>query len=326
MTHREGIVPYSPDPADLTPVVYGDPLARLKALDRIPREVVIDDRLFCRFPTFDSGVNCTDLEPDPGGSQTLVKLSPPDDSFFVGQLEDLRTYADLRPDRLDEILVQQYDILSFFAASLKLESGYVFWTVELVEAVVRLCGYVEFPLKFSFDIARPSQHSSKVMPVIATPGHGSWPSGHATEAFAVATVLAGLLHRKVNSTSTFRLLDVASPSDTPAAILVRTAMRIADNRVVGGVHYPYDGVAGAVLGIGIGQALVNYLSGAKKTPFYMLEGNPALVAASLTTDALDAVTTAAPQVEVKFVDKPSKRDPLLLAIWDRAVAEVSGIL
>src|SRR3712207_7550243 len=40
---------------------------------------------------------------------------------------------------------------------------------------------------------RPDRLGPTVMPMIPTPGHGTFPSAHAAEAFAVATVLDGLL-------------------------------------------------------------------------------------------------------------------------------------
>jgi hypothetical protein len=66
-------------------------------------------------------------------------------------------------------------------------------------------------------------------PLVATPGHDSWPSGHSTESFAVARVLATLC-----------------PDAGPQ--LRAHAARIAQNREVAGVHFPTDSAAGAVLG------------------------------------------------------------------------------
>jgi membrane-associated phospholipid phosphatase len=65
-------------------------------------------------------------------------------------------------------------------------------TLELREATIRLAGYVLHPLKFGFDFPRPFDLAPKALPIVQTPTHGSWPSGHATEASATATILEGL--------------------------------------------------------------------------------------------------------------------------------------
>ena len=73
-------------------------------------------------------------------------------------------------------------------------------------------------------------------PLVALPGSSSFPSGHATVAFACATVLA----------ATDRRLAI------PAFAL---AVGIAWSRVYVGVHYPLDVLAGAVLGVLLATAL-----------------------------------------------------------------------
>src|ERR1044071_8116934 len=85
------------------------------------------------------------------------------------------------------------------------------------------------------------------MPMIPTPAHGSFPSAHATEAFAVAEVLRGFVkHHKYHYTDFERRL----------ALLSKLAERIAVNRTVAGVHYPIDTWAGAILGRAVGQIVL----------------------------------------------------------------------
>ena len=70
-------------------------------------------------------------------------------------------------------------------------------------------------------------------PIAREPASYSFPSGHATVSFAAATVVAAWLPR------------LAIPAYALAAA-------IAWSRVVVGVHYPLDVLAGAALGVGIG--------------------------------------------------------------------------
>lgn len=66
-------------------------------------------------------------------------------------------------------------------------------------------------------------------------GHSSYPSGHASSAFAAARVIAAL-----------------SPELAKEAYSVAT--QVAVSRVYSGVHFPSDVVAGALLGTGVAEA------------------------------------------------------------------------
>ena len=89
--------------------------------------------------------------------------------------------------------------------------------------------------------------------MIQTPDHSSFPSGHSTESFALATVMNRLLQRKsalgeVDASETATDLNNAAQS-------FRLAERAAANRTVAGVHFPCDSAAGAVLGVALGEAV-----------------------------------------------------------------------
>jgi membrane-associated phospholipid phosphatase len=93
---------------------------------------------------------------------------------------------------------------------------------------------------------RPDRLGAKVMPMIPTPAHGSFPSAHATEAFAVAEVLKTLLGH----------VEHYPDGDKRKRLLDKLAERIAVNRTVAGMHYPIDTWAGAILGRTVGQLIV----------------------------------------------------------------------
>ena len=73
---------------------------------------------------------------------------------------------------------------------------------------------------------RPSYPAPALMPPIDPPGHASYPSAHATEAWLVVRAL-----KEVMPVEAHEALD-------------RMAERIARNREVLGVHYPSDSAAG----------------------------------------------------------------------------------
>ena len=95
--------------------------------------------------------------------------------------------------------------------------------------------------------------------MIYTPLHGTLPSGHATEAFISAIVLWHVLAAAGRKASPKKH---GTPYNEPGYMrglleqLVELAARIATNRTIAGVHFPVDNVAGAVLGLALGEYLV----------------------------------------------------------------------
>jgi undecaprenyl-diphosphatase len=84
---------------------------------------------------------------------------------------------------------------------------------------------------------RPPLVYPEPRPLVHVPHSGSFPSGHATAAFACATVIAWRAPRLA----------------FPAFVL---AGAIAWSRVYVGVHWPLDVLGGAVLGVLIATALL----------------------------------------------------------------------
>jgi len=90
--------------------------------------------------------------------------------------------------------------------------------------------------KITFERPRPPLADSDIDPAIALPDSWSFPSGHATTAFAAAAAIALLCPR----------------ARWPALAL---AALIAVSRVFLGVHFWLDVIAGALLGVGVGVAV-----------------------------------------------------------------------
>ena len=125
----------------------------------------------------------------------------------------------------------------------------------MLDAAVQFAMFVEMRFKHELACWRPIDLSPQVQPMITTPGHGSFPSGHCVEAYVIKEVLQALLHmnhKKTGQTNLRRQFD-------------RTAARIATNRVVAGVHFPIDSIAGRLLGTVLGRYFV-YCCGAKLPP------------------------------------------------------------
>ena len=160
------------------------------------------------------------------------------------QLQFVLDYADLRSDRQVEIQSQIPQLVTYWTSIAGLRPDRHRWTMELLGAAVRFAIAVELRFKHALALARPVELSPKVQPMIQTPGHSSYPSGHSTEAHCAARLLMALR-------------GVDDQGDDLGAMLLRQAARIAVNRTVAGVHYPVDSRAGQVLGTCLAEYIVS---------------------------------------------------------------------
>jgi membrane-associated phospholipid phosphatase len=256
-------------------------LVRLMRLAAFPRAVVLANeggRLFHTRPV-DSPAHVVGVPGD------LVRLVPPEAAKIAEQMADVRAAMDLRADRLPEILVQSDGFLDFFAAQNPIRLNRRPYTIHLVTALLDTVISQEQRMKHLCSVPRPVDLSPQIQPVIETPGHSAYPSGHATEAFATATIFAAL-RLSGGGTSDDALLTAilarlspvveAAPDTDPIILLYRLAARIADNRTVAGVHYPVDSAHGALLGLGITLAFVAHCLGggeSRPVPTWSADGN-----------------------------------------------------
>ena len=177
-----------------------------------------------------------DYRPDSGapGSAPGDKLE--------NELKRVFEMAALRSDRLGEILSQVVIPYPFFAMVLNLQPGRHRYIFELLAAAFNLAAAAGQVFKHHFRVARPADRTPLIEPVVQTPGHGSYPAGHATQCHIAKAVLAELFNRKAG-TETFDQLE-------------KLANRIGENRVVAGLHYPTDIAQGKVLGEALGAHFI----------------------------------------------------------------------
>ncbi|MDM0045708.1 phosphatase PAP2 family protein [Variovorax dokdonensis] len=169
----------------------------------------------------------------------LMKMDRPTPDFFAKQLTHVQSWAELRDERAPEILAQIDNQFAFVGAVTGLNVSRKKWTMEWLLVAIQLTIEVELMFKHAFASYRPVDYSPQVQPIITTPGHSTYPMGHAAQAFATVVALMGLL--KIPDSHPLRTQ------------LVRQARRISINRVVAGVHFPIDAPAGQLLGETVGE-------------------------------------------------------------------------
>jgi hypothetical protein len=188
---------------------------------------------------------CGTLSADAGEIVTIFRPTPED--VRQHQLPQVFGYADLRRDRASEIQSQITEFFPFFT-SVYLNYERSQFTLELLDALRFVVVSTQMRVKHALAMPRPVDFSAQIMPMIQTPGHSSFPAGHAVESFMFATVLAELAAEREK-----QLYGSIGPLRDQ---LMRVAARISVNRVVAGVHFPVDLAAGMVLGSQLGRYFV----------------------------------------------------------------------
>ncbi|WP_164738269.1 phosphatase PAP2 family protein [Frigidibacter oleivorans] len=252
MQARDGIVDGGPLPLSPPGAVTLDPVGRLLRLDASLRRAILEAELLADLdyevePAGLAASAITVLRREAGAAPRsasyvpLLRIARPTDAQFAEQVQLVAAYADLRLDRMAEIQIQTGDIVSFFAGILRMEQPRMKRTGLVLGLALDIATAVSQRAKLALAAPRPYQFSTSLQPAIPGPVHASYPSGHATQAFTVATVLS--------------ILSGAGGEPAADSQLFRMAARIAANRTVAGVHYPVDSAAGAVIGIAVGGYL-----------------------------------------------------------------------
>ena len=175
-------------------------------------------------------------------SKTLIAMHRPSEPFFQKQFALVKSYAEIRGDRTPEIIAQMHPQVPFWSAAVHMHPSHTPKTLELVELALGFASVMCMRFKQAMSVARPIDWSAEIQPIIATPSHSAYPSGHATEAYMIAYTLPSLV------------AEVGDNREHIQRQLLAQAYRIAENRTVAGVHFPVDSLAGQALA----KALADY--------------------------------------------------------------------
>jgi len=177
--------------------------------------------------------------------QDWVTIKRPAAASLVAMARTLASteFLNERTQRLQEIAVQDREsLLPAFVQLAGLQTGRHQRTLEMLRIAVLLSQPVLHRLKQHLAVPRPIDLLPGLRAVVEVPAHGAMPSGHACTAFLIAELLAHCAAQQGRQNL--------------RPFLRRVAARIAENRVLAGLHYVSDAIAGALLGTAMAELLI----------------------------------------------------------------------
>lgn len=154
-------------------------------------------------------------------------------------LLDIIDAAGEREDRFAEILHQRdaEGCITYWMGMLGIESAKHPNTYQLIRVARKLGEMIVMCLKAEINAARPSQICPAIVPAFDPPRTASYPSGHALQSYLISYFLRRVMPNMPQS---------AKPTtwEEPHEGLFALARRVADNRVIAGVHFDIDNKAG----------------------------------------------------------------------------------
>ena len=145
-------------------------------------------------------------------------------------------------------------------------------------------------------------------PMVDVPAHGAWPGGHAAEGFVAAHLLHALI-KEVHPGADALL----------KRQLNRLAVRIAQNRVVAGLHFPVDTLAGQVMGTALAEYLLRRCGAGSSLKKGVCAGNDMVGEDYVWRDLTAAATDGASLGDVAG-DHPNAASTLV-HLWNEAKKE-----
>ena len=214
----------------------------------------------------------TEFAAQGNGAWIAIALPPPPAAAadIEAEIAALVEIAEFRAGVQAEALERRENVVGDFRGLLTFKAGSHPWTTPLCHAALRVGQFLALHQKKRHMRGRPSTVSPALMPPIDPPGHPAYPSGHATEAYLIALVLAEVMPglawgegrggaknpvsaqdlAPVAGSITTRLTSVPGVAQRlERSPLWRIAERIARNREVLGVHFPSDSEAGLRLAV-----------------------------------------------------------------------------
>lgn len=192
------------------------------------------------------------------GEGEIIKLSP--------ALLDIIDAAGEREDRFAEILHQRdaEGCITYWMGMLGIESGKHPHTYELIRVARKLGEMIVMCLKADIDAARPSQICPAIVPAFDPPRTAAYPAGHALQSYLRSYLLLRVMPGMETQSRRPKTWKETHEG------LFALARRVADNRVIAGVHFNIDNEAGFLIAKEIDGWFGKWLVGKDRNKFDVL--------------------------------------------------------
>jgi hypothetical protein len=195
--------------------------------------------------------------------QDIAKKEKPSQQMDRDRLRsEIGTILDLAPEREErflEIIDQDNGdgALNYWLGMLQVNPARHPATYLMIRVGRRIGEHVVMCLKGFFGSPRPSQVCPAIVPMIDPPGTPSFPAGHAVQAYLISYLLAYSLPKipqqyrgngHDNEKKDLSDEDFDKYLGTEKGVLFDLAERVSINRVVAGVHFMTDIIAGKEVG------------------------------------------------------------------------------
>jgi len=149
-----------------------------------------------------------------------------------------------REDRFAECFHQQdaEGCISYWAGMLRIDPAKQPNTYQLIRVARKIGEMVVMCLKAEFNVPRPSQICPAIIPMFEPPRTASYPAGHSLQSYLISYLLLRVMPGLPQSPQPAQ--DSWDDENQRHQGLFALARRVADNRVIGGVHYDIDSKGG----------------------------------------------------------------------------------
>ena len=180
--------------------------------------------------------NTLKAEAEAGGRKPSTKMTQNELNDAVLEMLDA---APEREERFAEIIDQHEGegAIDYWLAMLRVDPRQHPWTHLMIRIAQRVGESVVMCLKNEFLAPRPSQLCPVLVPMIDPPLTPAFPAGHALQSFLISYCLQAALPKIPQSDPPANLTD-------PHLGLFALAERVAENRVIAGLHFRVDNAAG----------------------------------------------------------------------------------
>jgi hypothetical protein len=147
------------------------------------------------------------------------------------QLRAVIGMSDERDPRYAEIIDQHEGegAINYWLGMLMIDASSAPATYQLIRVARRIGEMVVMCLKNEYREARPSQACPAIVPMIDPPVTPAFPAGHALQSHLISLCLAA-----------------AGRAPVQGEMLFHLSRRLAENRIIAGLHYPLDNQAGVL--------------------------------------------------------------------------------